>query len=236
MLKSPRLLPTATEKLVKLLANVGFNTVSVSSLGNNTYSDYDYSQGYVGADFVYQANSINKFLKKNKIKVMYESANQYAALGASHIMAAPLSTSAYNAEDEWIPFYQIVFKGYVPMSSASLTVSDNSTYEMLKAVQCGVGLTFTACGTETTDYATSKFTVLSAGSYENNKEFLIKNVEKTKDALKQIENNTIKSFAKTAENVYTTTFENGIQVVVNYGDTPYENIPANDFVLINGGV
>ncbi len=235
-LLSPKKLFVAAEKLVGKLNEIGFDKVSLSSLGYQAYSDYGYEEGYIGADYLYNIKKINEMLAKNKVDIMYENANQYAAVSASHITDVPLYSSGYNVQDEWLPFYQMVFKGYVPMSSESVNLVDDSRTEILRAIQLGIGLKYTVCGSETSNYATSKFSQLLAGNYENSKENIHKTVNEVSNVLKKVQNATIVNFEYVSDNVYTTNFSNGIKITVNYNDFKYENIEAQDYTITDGGL
>ena len=54
--------------------------------------------------------------------------------------------------------------------------------------------------------------------------------------LLQVENRAVSEHTKLAENVYKTVFENGVGVIVNYGETPAVidgiTVGASDFVKI----
>ncbi len=235
-LLSPKYLYSATEKLVDKIDNMGFENLSLSSFGKNAYSDYGYEEGYVGADFIYNAQKINTMLKKRKISVMYDAANQYAAVGANRIINAPLNTSEYNSQDEWLPFYQMVFKGYVAMASESVNLVNDSTNEVLRAIQSGTGLNFTVCGSNTSNYASSKFPQLVVGEYENSKENIISVVKNSSDAINAVSNATITEFVNITNGVYKTVFSNGVEITVNYNDTAYEDINAKSYKISSGGV
>lgn len=220
-LLSPYNFPSVSQRLLDFLKKSGSDKVSLSTFGNTAYSDYGYEQGYMGADYLYQSNVVGKMFAKSKTSVMYDSANQFAAVNASCIVNSPTESSWYYSQDSWIPFYQIVFKGYIPMSGASITLSDDAEDELLRSVQCGIGLLVSACGRETGEFSTSKFDVLSVGSYENVKEIINSSVSKTAKFIKSVENCTITDFSRVSEKVYLTEFSNGIKVLVNYSDKDF---------------
>ena len=238
-LLTPPKIVSAVQKLIPNLRDFGFKNVSLSSLGEQFYSDYGYEKGYVGGDYSRAAKNVGKLLKSKKINVMYSSANEYSAVSASHIMNSPTNSSNYNIQDEWIPFYQIVFKGYVPMSSASINLADIDRDEFLRAVQTGVGLSFTVCGDETLDYSTSKFPQLLAGSYENSKAGITDMTKEFGEISGKFRNAEIVGFKRVADGVYETRFSNGETVTVNYTDGDYlygqDKIPAKDYVFRKGG-
>ena len=238
-LLTPPKVVTAVQELIPRLDKFGFNNVSLSTLGEQFYSDYNYERGYVGGDYTRAVKSINKLLKENKIKIMYNSANEYSAVCASHIINSPTNSSNYNAQDEWIPFYQMVFKGYVPMSCNSINLADIDRDEFLRAVQTGIGINFTVCGDETLDYSTSKFPQLLAGSYENSKDLITDMAEEFNQIADKIGNTEIVGFEMIADGVYATDFSSGETVIVNYTDKDYSygqiTINSKNYVFYKGG-
>lgn len=234
-LLAPNNFLSAAEKLSDTLSNKGFDAVSLSSVGNVYYSDYRKTENYVGLNYSENVEKVNSLYKESDISLMYDSANQYAAVGADCIINSPVNSSDYTVEDEWIPFYQIVFKGYVPMSGASLTLSDNARRDFLRSIQCGLGLYFTVCGEETSQYSASLFDSLSAGSYNERKETVAKYCEEGKDAFDAVSGANITNFEIISLGVYKTEFSNGIKITVNYNSAPFSmdgiTIDAESFII-----
>jgi len=234
-LLSPENLPKAAEELLPNLKEMGFAGVSHNIVGNTCYGDYKKPENYVGLSYSENVQKLSQVYDKQKISIMYDSANQYAATEADYIINSPVNSSEFITEDEWIPFYQMVFKGYVPMSGASLTLSDNIRKDFLRSVQCGTGLYFTLCGTETSSYSSSIFDTLSAGSFTDRKDTVLKIVEEGKGALGAVKGAAISDFEMLAKGVYKTVFSNGVQITVNYNSYDYEadgvSIKAENFII-----
>lgn len=87
--------------------------VSLSTLGQTAYSDYAQIR-YSGKSGVEsQMQAIVEALEKHQVNMAVSCANGYAASLASVIFETPLCSGQYDGFDEDIPFYQMVFKGYV---------------------------------------------------------------------------------------------------------------------------
>lgn len=238
-LLTPTKITNAVQKLIPKLNKLGFDNVSLSTLGEQVYSDYEYEKGYVGGDYSRAVKNINKQLEENKVNVMYSSATEYSAVAATHIINSPTKSSNFNSQDEWIPFYQMVFKGYVPMSSDSINLADIDRDEFLRAIQTGVGLSFTVCGDETLDYSTSKFPQLLAGSYDSSKDLIFDMVNEYSQIAEKIKNVEIVDFEMIADGIYSTDFSNGQTVVVNYTDNDYSfgdiTVGSKNYKFYEGG-
>ena len=70
-------------------------------------------------------------------------ANGYAASLASVIFETPLCSGQYDGFDEDIPFYQMVFKGYVPLISSSINLAADREAQFLKAIESGASPGYT---------------------------------------------------------------------------------------------
>ena len=237
-LLTPKLFVEASDELMGPLEKSGFKNISLSTLGSGYYSDYRYNENNIGAGYAEAIENIFENYNSSQYGVMFDSANQYAAVNANHIVNIPTYTSDYDAQDEWLPFYQMVFKGFVPLSSNSVNLVNNSKMELLRSIQCGVALKFTVCGSDTADYANSNFTELLAGSYENCKSQITNYLSDSCYALNTLKNSKIISFAKIDENIYETNFDNGCSVIVNYSQHDYlyneDMVEAESFIVLKG--
>ena len=74
---------------------------------------------------------------------MATSANIYAAVAADIITDVPVSSDKGYAFVEDVPFYAMVFKGYVPMTTESINLAISPEKAILGAVEGGIGLNYT---------------------------------------------------------------------------------------------
>lgn len=235
VLLSPLKFNSAAEKLFKELKKWDINTVSLSTLGYMNYSDYRYNQSYVSSLNPTITLGISTNFKKNKIDIMYDSANAYAAVCAKYIVNSPSITSNYSYQHDWFPFYQMVFKGYVSLAGEPLNLSDNSIYNLLYAAQTGSGLMFTVTGNDIgTDFVSSQYKSLSCGSYDMTSPQIKESLEIMQEVFGAVKNASLISFKRIEKDLYRSDFDNGISVIVNYGnkDKSYKNltIKAKNFI------
>ena len=228
LLSRNNLLKTANS-LSKSLEKNSVKGVSLSSLSRANYSDYSDSSyalcGGIERDIKIIADGI-------KIPIMTENANAYSAVISDHIIKVPNTSSKYNSFDEDIPFYQIVFKGYVSMS----VQSDLSSSEILDAVESGIGLVFTVA-----DHFDKSFLGLpyskeiSVGVYSDVKNGIGESYKTVSECLAKVGNSPILSHNIISQGIAKTIFENGIAVYVNRSNTDYQSdagtIPANGFII-----
>lgn len=221
MLLTPAKLMPAFEKLMSLIERKQIDYISLSTLGNTAYSDYRDSRYYLRSGFSETVNQIQNAARNNGIKLMYEEANDYAAVAAAHIISAPTKTSRYFGEGHPVPFYQIVLKGYIPMSTAAINLQDSPTNEVLMAVSTGIGLLYSVCGTETLDYVSSPYTPLSSGKFSKIQTDVFQTVKRFQEVFDATKDAQIADYIVLDPGVYKTVFNNGTMVIVNFTKNDY---------------
>lgn len=189
-----------------------------SYMGSELYSNFSNSEPSNRTELMNTYTEILGKAKKNKLRVASEGGNLYSALNSDFIYEIPLTSSGHSIESESIPFYTMVFHGYVPM--ASQPINNHSEKELvLLAFEQGASLTFRYSATESYDLIDTKLNFL----FNSSDEKLLR--------LSQCES--IKSFADIhselvdkaiikrdkKNGIATTVYENGWQVIVNYSNT-----------------
>ena len=90
--------------------------IALNSLGNTAYSDYRDEATYARNGMDTQVQELLNRVGEDG-RVVMSGANSYAALSSDIVWDSPFYGSQYKVLDEEIPFYQMVFRGYVPMTS-----------------------------------------------------------------------------------------------------------------------
>ena len=160
------------EKITKATSKLGITGVGLDTLSNYCYSDYSNAQTFIKGSMQKDVSSILSDFKKDKIKIAVNNANDYAAAYANQIYDAPLESSGNTLFDEDIPFYEIVFKGYVPMSSPSVNLVANSKETILKAIESGIGLTYTLISNYDTKLLVSSESAFYGSVYSDMKPYI----------------------------------------------------------------
>ncbi len=213
--------------------------LALSTLGSNIYSDFTHKkEGIDRADVRAIWEEIFAECSNQFGQIMVDSGNAYTFPYVSHIYDVPLNSSGYDIEDEAIPFYQIVLHGMLSYSTEPVNLSATPENLMLKAAETGSSLS--AClmyaGNET--LIDTKYNYIYSGNYETWVTTLASYYEKTNAFLKLVAGAEITGHKKLQEDVYRTTFANGVAVYVNYLDREVTadgiTVPAKDFVYKEG--
>lgn len=230
-------LATVAEKIKKSASGWNLKGISLDTLTSMVYSDYSDAQYYSGANTVEQFSTIVKNFTGSEYKVAGSDANAYLAGLCDHIYDAPTKSSRYRNYTVDVPFYQIVFKGYVSMSGTSLNLATNSNTALLKAVETGTGLTYTLIGQYNTNLVSSYQNVFYGSLYYDEsvglgvRDTMIATVKEYKEYFDLVNGASIADHKVVAEGVNKTTFDNGISVYVNYGD---KDVATDDGVVAAG--
>lgn len=232
------------KKIEKGADKLGLSGVSLDTLTSLVYSDYSDRAYYAGANFANQVTDIIDTFRENGYKVAGSDANYFAAANCDHVYDVPTSSSKYRNYTVDVPFYEMVFKGYVSMSGTSLNLATNKNTTLLKAVESGSGLQYTLVGSYDTQLITSGQNVFYGSLYWDEaiergvKTDIVKTVAAYKDYFEQVKNAEIIDHKVINDDVRLTVFNNGVSVYVNYGDKDYAAaegaVTAGGYLVVKG--
>ena len=112
---------------------------------------------------------------------MATKANDYAAAISDIITDIPTSSTGSYIFDYDIPFYALVFKGYIPITTESINLSSNSNELLLKAVESGCGLNYTVTQRWDNSLIDANYPYFYNSVYENVKDRIISDYSKLSD-------------------------------------------------------
>ena len=231
---------SSAEKLLKETKSFELEGIGIDKLSNTAYSDYDnihsYSKDNMGAD-VQQA--INVLKNDGGKKILASSANMYAAVLADEITDVPLQSGKHDAFDVDVPFYQMVLRGYVPLSTSPLNSSTNKDEALLVALESGTGLSYSIVNNYSSQLISFTQESIGRSLYSDVKENIINDCERTAEYYKAVGNSEIMTYEIISDTLKKTVFSNGTKVYVNYGaaavTTPDGSVEAKDFLVKEAG-
>lgn len=196
---------------------------SISKLSLRTMTDK------VSGDFtlknpVDRQESVNNYrssfayLNEQNIALLGRNSSQYSFDYLSDIVEIPTHSNEYLILDETIPFYQMVLHGYIEYAAKPLNLEADLETEYLKAIESGAGLYFTWMYQNNSKLKDTAFGSYFSVNFNNWYDEAMEKYSKMNEQLKQTQNQRISKHEKIQEQVYKTTYENGIVVYVNYRD------------------
>lgn len=228
----------------KFMANASDHNVqsfSFNSIGDTLYCAYnlrdeatrDESQAFMSA--IYQA--AQEATKTDGI-VNTKGGNAYAAPYVDNITEAPVYGSHNNIALQEVPFYQIVFRGYVNLTGAAMNLDSEQDDYFLKLAETGMSLYYLLMDDESTSFQDTEFTSSFACNLDDHYDDMIENYNRMKPLYSAVGNSQITNYEVVSSEVKITTFSNGAKVYVNYSDAEVTVngvvIGAKDFTVVGG--
>lgn len=215
----------AREKLVKLggkaadnARKLGMDGVSLSDAASGKYSDYSVQKYYTSNGFAEDYKSVADYNRKNGGKMLAESANLYAAVTADIITEAPGCSDKNDLFYTDIPFYQLVFKGYVPMTCSAVNLASDSKERVLSAAEGGMGLGFTLTENYDNSLFSAEENIFHSVLYSAVSQSTQKTVSEYGGFFKKINGAAVKDHSLLSKTLRRTVYDNGVTVYVNYGN------------------
>lgn len=216
-------LSKVVDKAIKASKSFDIKGISLSPLSYMAYSDYG-NQKYPVCSFIQEdIKNIISNMKQNGFLVAGTNSNDYYSCLSNKIYDAPSESGMSDSFDLDIPFYQIVFKGYVDMSLPSVNIAVNQQKQILKSMETGCALQFSLINNYNTEYAFDTNENLQLMKWDNNKQLIEKTLEENLSSLNTIKGLKIKDYIIINEKVRKTIFEDGTIIYINYGSTDYSN-------------
>ncbi len=114
--------------------------ISAGTLGSDLNSDFDEDEPYNREDSKKFTTEMLSQIKDSYGNVMIDGGNAFAVKYASVILNAPLDSSRFLTASNSIPFFGLVFHGYVDFAGSPTNMAGDIKYETLKILENGATL------------------------------------------------------------------------------------------------
>lgn len=212
----------ATEKLIKMAESEKLSGISLTTLGSVAYSDYSdtayVSKGKIEEDVRSMLGSLSE-----KGFSVASGANAYAAVAAGLVFDVPTDNGDYNAFDEEIPFYAMVFHGLRPLYTQAINLEADKEEAIMRAAIGGLGLSFSLINDFDISYTETGAAKLYGMVYEDNRAFIAEALEDYQKFYAATRNAVIDSYELISEQLSKTSFENGVVLYANHSGNPVES-------------
>lgn len=225
---SPKRYPELFAELRKDLDKYDNKKISFASLGSTMAADYNET---LIIDRTQTSRVIADELRKYKesgYDIVVNKGFYHTIPYVSTILDIPLTSSYIKLEDYMVPFVQIALHGLIEYAGEPLNVNQDAQYQIMKCLEYGAGVYGRFMYKEDFVLQNTHFVNLFSLHYENWLEEAQYIYTAVNDIMADVQNQFIVNHERLAENVYMTTYENGKQIIVNYG--------TEDFVSENLGV
>jgi len=129
------------KSMTKILDGKATN-VSLSSLGSDLNSDFDEDAPYNREDAkVFTVEMLKQFtVNESYGKILMDCGNAYALPYANIVLNAPLDSSRFLNTSETVPFFGLVYHGYIVFAGSPTNMAGDIKYETLKIIENGATL------------------------------------------------------------------------------------------------
>ena len=114
--------------------------ISVGTLGSDLNSDFDEDEPYNREDIRNYTEEMLAQINNNYGSIMIDAGNAYAIPYADVLLNVSLDSSRYLNASEAIPFFGMVYHGYVVFAGKPTNMAGDVDYELLKIIENGATL------------------------------------------------------------------------------------------------
>ncbi len=215
-------LTSVTDRFLRDLSVYDVNGVYLQNIGTQLNSDFTKRNNELTREKTRDiiTTQTEKFNQQGKIQA--RGVNAYLLPYVDNILNLPMSSSGYNIIDKDIPFYQMVLHGYIPFSGEPVNFSPDSVDIMLKLLETGGYPYFLGYYASSAAVKETCFDRLFTGSLNDWFDDALSIYYQLNSVLRDVQNQQIINHEQLADNVYRTTFENGMMIIVNYNAEPVQ--------------
>lgn len=220
---SPNRLGTIMSSFLRSYSKLGLDAISLNDLGSILVSDFDPGRMVDrGEALDIVREQFERLRSDHNLDIMLSNPNIYALPYAKYAIYVPLEATQYTSVTDSVPFLQMVIRGYCTYAGGALNTSDNMTKEILKCIEVGANPHFQLFYGEPSIVKGTDYAGLYSCYFQDWFEDAVAVYSELEAFLNRIVDQRIVDHARLAENVYQTTFENGLLVIVNYGSDQVE--------------
>lgn len=236
-LLSPLRVQQKTETLGKQFGKKGLTRIAVNDLAVQLYADYAASGTVTRTQSAeYFAGALSG-LKAQGMSMIAEGANAYALPYLDAVLAAPVTHSGYDIEDEAVPFYQLVLNGITEYTTPAVNLSSDRQEMLLWALESGSCLLYRLA-----ENGGAALSGSYAGNYSINADDWTENAGAWYAAFREVYDKTdgmsMVSHEIVSPGVVSVTYTNGARLLVNHtasdAVTAYGTVKARSYAFGEG--
>lgn len=235
---NPRLYAKVTDNFLKLVPELGINTLYLGGVGTYLSGNYSEKQGVTRQTAMYLTEDMVKSVYDAGYRLKLDCGNDYILKYADSLVNVPTSSSSRRLESYSVPFVGMVLKGYLPYTCSSINQAPNGTKALLEAVESGAGLNYLLMYDNQLDLQDTEFSHLYSVNYTMNLEEIFTTWNQLNQDLGYLTNVRIVGHEHVSDEVNCVLYEDGSKIYVNYGKESYKTsdgiVEAQSYLVIGG--
>ena len=220
---SPKYLPSLAEDFLTALQAQDLDiNLAIGDLGHDVFADFRFNSviNQVQANILVK-NTLNQLADASALTL--NDADATLAPMADYMVNVSRTSSDYASFYATIPFRQLALRGLTNLVGVDVNLNSRSLdYYLLQAAETGMGVKYTVTAQNPDILKSSHFEALYAAYWQSWKDEIAVAAAKCQELSALIGGQQITGHVILAENVFQTTYENGVIVVTNYTSLPYD--------------
>ena len=221
------------EPVVPQLTEAGVAGVLVQGVGTAAMADYNRQNPQSRLEFVDFWRDTLGYIKEQTGWVGVVGSNDYTLGSVDHLAQVPLDRLDYEFFEETVPFVPIVIHGLVTYSGTPQNLMANTPPDVLRQLEYGALPTFELTYESPWQLGPTIYNDLSSSEYDVWLDDVVAAYLLARDRLGHTWGQFIIDHQQLAPRVFSTTYEDGTRVIVNYGGSEYREgtltVPAGGY-------
>lgn len=206
-------------KEVTTFSELGLTGVQLNHMGNTLYSDPGSKQPSFRKDTMNTWVESMDLMREQVGRTSVEYGFAYSFGHIDKINDIPLDSSQYFFADETIPFLQISLHGLIPYTASPSNLRDDPQAEFLRALEYGAQPSFELTYEDPVLLKRTMIDNLFSSKFADWMDRSVEEYSQVEAVLNQVSYEPIINHEMLQSGVYSTTYANGIKVIVNYNKT-----------------
>ncbi len=238
---SPKQIEKYTVDMLQNIEEIGLRGLSLRDLADQLNSDFRKNKQIYRNESKEMVSKAFQAIRAQELDLLANGGNAYTLPYITSLTNAPMSNSGYKLEDEEIPFYQMVIRGFINYTGNPYNLSEfTDTREyILKSIEYGSGVHFKWGYAPNHEVKDTEFDYLYSINYAAWMKEAVEIYQEINQVLSQVVNEQIQTHEKLQDGVFKTVYGNGVAIIVNYNQTEVtvdgKKIEAMNYVTVTGG-
>jgi len=236
---SPAIMPKVIDSVINGFNDLNIKAISLRDVGlfvNADFRENALIDRQQASDVL--SNEVKR-LKDAGLNILLSGGNANVLPFADALIDIPMHSNQYDIVDHSIPFFQIVLSGFIDFAGAPMDSIGNSNVELLRAIETGAGLHYRFIYNDNAVLKRTDYDNLLGVNFGDWFDMAVENFNFVNEVTGNIQGERIIGHDIIEHGVHKTTFENGMQIIVNY--TRYsvifdgKTIKGEDFLVLREG-
>lgn len=154
-------------------------------------------------------------------RYMLDGGNAYVLPYASYLADFPVNCSSFDIESRSVPFYPMVVHGYIAYSGGAYNQAKDPQTMFLRSIEYGASLQYLWTTRDDVLLRDTQEEPMVYSACQNDwMQILLAQGKKLKEYYDKVQGAIMTDDEQLTDQVFCTTYDNHVRVVVNYGDTP----------------